>query len=92
MVDREFHYGVTRRLRVLRRQVGANIHACRLSKNVSLEKLSQRSGLSVALIDRLEMGGGEVELRDIISLAFALHISVDELLSGAGTGQRASIA
>ncbi|MGH1403017.1 MAG: helix-turn-helix domain-containing protein [Alphaproteobacteria bacterium] len=80
--NRDFHNGVTRRARALRRQIGANIHAHRVRRNVTMEKLSRLSGLSVRCIDHLEMGKGEASLRHLICLSLALSVSVDDILAG----------
>ncbi len=74
-----FHEDVTFYTRMIRKRIGRNIHRQRLRRGVSLQRLSRDSGLGVNLIDRIEMGKGDDDLRQIITLAKMLRIDVERL-------------
>jgi transcriptional regulator with XRE-family HTH domain len=62
------------RLRALRSEVGTKIHSLRLSRRMTLHKLSSASGLGVPLLDLIECGRGELNLYHIIALAQAFKV------------------
>lgn len=78
--NRRFQEDVTRNIRLLRREIGGNIHQHRLEQGMTLKKLSKLSGLSAARIDYLEMGKTEMDLHHLVSLAMGLRVSVRDLL------------
>lgn len=69
-------------LRDLRRRIGANIHALRLERRLTLSKLARLSGLNSETIDRLEMGKNEVNLEHLVRLAAALRTAPESLVAG----------
>lgn len=77
---REFQHGNTIKLRDLRRRIGGNIYGWRARRRLTLEVLARRTGLSVATIDRLEIGRGDIGLDHMLRLSIALGIGVEELV------------
>jgi transcriptional regulator with XRE-family HTH domain len=64
-------------------QVGEEIQNLRKAKRLSLEKLSQRSGVSIGLISQIERGIGNPQFNTLVQLAHALDTSFSRLLLGA---------
>ncbi len=61
---------------------GENVRRVRLRANLSQMELSERSGLHMTEISRLERGRREPRLGTIVQVARALDVSVTELLAG----------
>lgn len=75
----KFYKEVTRQVRQLRRQIGKNIHAVRMQRGMTLEKLARLSRMRADTIDRLEMGKGEIDLIHIVRLATVMKIEIENL-------------
>jgi transcriptional regulator with XRE-family HTH domain len=58
----------------------ANIHLARKRQQLSLEQLSQRSGVSKALLSQIETGKVNPTVGKLWQIAHALRLEVDELL------------
>lgn len=54
--------------RKLRRQLGFVLFRCRYHKNYSLQSVSRRTGLNSIIIDRIELGKGNVQWSDFLIL------------------------
>ena len=61
-------------------EIGKNIQAARVQKNMSRETLAELSGLSANFIGNIERGEKAVSLESFISIANALDVSADILL------------
>lgn len=57
------------RQRALRQEIGAKIHHLHRHRDMTLHKLSRKSGLSLLSLDYLERGHGEVNLYHLIAQA-----------------------
>lgn len=64
--------------------VGAALRVERQRQGLSVQALSQRSGVSFGLISQLERGLGNPSFQSLYGLASALGISLPKLLSGMG--------
>lgn len=67
-----------KRLKIL----GINIKAERLKKNFSQEKLSEMAEISLATMSLIETGKQHTGILNIMNIAKALEIDVNELLKG----------
>lgn len=56
------------RKRKLRRQLGFVLFRCRYHKNYSIQSVSRRTGLTHTIIDRIELGKGNVQWSDFLIL------------------------
>jgi transcriptional regulator with XRE-family HTH domain len=65
-------------------QFGANLRRLRLDAGLTQMELSNRSGLDMAEISRLETGLRDVRLSTIVRLADGLEVSVRTLVDGLG--------
>ncbi len=74
-----FNQKVTAETRALRRRMGANIHAARARRGWSLDKAASHAGMSVEAVDRIELGKGDMDLREIIRLCLAMGVGVEWL-------------
>ena len=61
-------------------EIGKNIQAARVQKNMSREMLAELSGLSTNFIGNIERGEKAVSLESFIGIANALGVSADALL------------
>lgn len=61
-------------------EIGKNIQAARVQKNMSRETLAELSGLSANFIGNIERGEKAVSLESFINIANALGVSADVLL------------
>lgn len=75
-----FYRHVARSVRDLRARIGAQLHAARLQRGVTMERLSRLSGLPIRVIDHIELGKGETDLSHLTALALALGLDVTALL------------
>ena len=73
------HYS-THLFRHTRTLIGDAIRRHRLRRRWTLEQLAERSGLSMPLLDRYEMGRGEVELNALLRIACAKDVEMGELI------------
>ena len=65
-------------------QFGANLRRLRLDAGLTQMELSNRCGLDMAEISRLETGLRDVRLSTIVRLADGLEVPVHELVDGLG--------
>jgi transcriptional regulator with XRE-family HTH domain len=65
-------------------QFGDNLRRLRLDAGLTQMELSNRSGLDMAEISRLETGLRDVRLSTIVRLADGLEVSLPALLEGLG--------
>jgi transcriptional regulator with XRE-family HTH domain len=65
-------------------QFGANLRRLRLGAGLTQMELSNRSGLDMAEISRLETGLRDVRLSTIVRLADGLEVPLHALLGGLG--------
>jgi transcriptional regulator with XRE-family HTH domain len=65
-------------------QFGANLRNLRLDAGLTQMELSNRSGLDMAEISRLETGLRDVRLSTIVRLADGLEVPVRTLVDGVG--------
>ncbi|MGE4351343.1 MAG: helix-turn-helix domain-containing protein [Bdellovibrionales bacterium] len=63
-------------LRHLRRAIGRNMHEFRLKKRMTLERLSQTTGVPCNRLDQYEMGKNEVCLTHLVQIACALDVDL----------------
>ncbi len=70
----------THLFRHLRRVIGGNIHAARVRRQLSLQKLSRRTGLPEAILDQYELGKGAILLEHILRIASALETTAPDLM------------
>lgn len=61
-------------------EVGNRIHKLRREKGITLEKLAERSNLSVQSICKIESGERNIKISTLISLSQALGVSADYIL------------
>lgn len=78
---RDFQKQLNDNIRALRRRIGANIHTQRSLRRMKLEELSALSGLEPPVLDRFEIGGGEIRLDHVMRVAIALRIEAGILLA-----------
>ena len=64
----DFNQQKINRKRKLRRQLGFVLFRCRYYKNVTLQSVSRRTGLTTTIIDRIELGKGNVQWSDFLIL------------------------
>jgi transcriptional regulator with XRE-family HTH domain len=62
------------------REIGENLRALRKSRGLTLNELSQRSGLSSGLVSQLERGIGNPAFGTLLQLAHGLDISVGQMI------------
>jgi transcriptional regulator with XRE-family HTH domain len=67
-----------------REQLGANVRRHRLAAGLTQEQLSDRAGLHLTEISRIENGRRDPQLATIVTVADALEIAPAELLAGIG--------
>jgi transcriptional regulator with XRE-family HTH domain len=65
-------------------QLGENLRRLRLDAGLTQMELSNRSGLDMAEISRLETGLRDARLSTIVRLADGLHVPVHALVNGIG--------
>ncbi len=69
----------THSFRHLRFVIGQNIHGVRMSKKMTLRKLSELSGISMNLLDFYEMGKFEIRLNELYRISCALDVELEKL-------------
>jgi len=67
-------------LRKLRTEVGARVHAVRAAKRMTLQRLSERTGIPAPRLDYYEIGGHDVSLGELDRIAKALGTNAVDLL------------
>ncbi len=68
--------------RHLRFIVGRNIHHHRVLNKMTLDELSQQSGVPVWLLDRYELGREELALYHVFRISCALQVEVARMMGG----------
>lgn len=71
---------ITKELRLLRKNIGKNIHDIRLKKKITLEKLSNYTKISTRLLDHYEMGKGEIGFNQLLKICLALKVGVGSVI------------
>lgn len=69
-----------------------NIRALRSDRDVTLEQLAERSGLSVSYLHRLERGERNLSVKNIDKIAGALGVDRSELITIGALGRKAEAA
>lgn len=67
-------------LRHVRRTVGQNIHSRRCNRKLTLGKLAKLCCIPEARLDRYEIGGDEINLRELLKIACALDVDLRKLI------------
>lgn len=62
-------------------RVGERIREQRKKQGMTLQKLSERAGVSASLLSQVETGRADVSLKSLQSIAAALNISLTDLFS-----------
>ncbi len=73
------HYS-THLLRHVRFTIGRNIHRIREERKLPLMKLARQCGLSELLLDQYELGKHDIALRELLKIACALEVKMEELV------------
>lgn len=68
-------------LRHLRLTIGRNIHRYRAERRIPLPKLSQLTGMPENLLDHYEIGKGTIGTEELLRIAGALRVSVEQLVA-----------
>lgn len=66
--------------------VGANLRRLRVKRGLSLEKLSQRSGVSRAMLGQIELGQSAPTINVLWKIARALDVTFSSLMRARGGG------
>lgn len=66
--------------------VGANLRRLRSKRGLSLEKLSQRSGVSRAMLGQIELGQSAPTINVLWKIARALDVTFSSFMSSRGAG------
>src|SRR5690348_7329468 len=66
--------------------IGPRLHALRQQRGVTLKDLSTASDISVSTLSRLESGQRRPNLEQVLALARAYRVQVDELIGAPLTG------
>jgi transcriptional regulator with XRE-family HTH domain len=64
------------------KRFGQNVRAARLERGWTQEDLSERTGLAVVQVSRVERGVREIRLTTLLRLLSALDVPSDRLLDG----------
>lgn len=62
--------------------IGIKIKNIRLASNMTLENLSEKSGLSIEKLSEIEAGTLSIQIEEFIIIARVLNIVASELLEG----------
>lgn len=60
--------------------IGQNIRRCRAQQKLPLRKLARLTGVSEPLLDHYELGKNEIGLDELLKIACALEVEVQELI------------
>lgn len=74
----------TRQLRALRKTIGQNIHHLRVKRRISLTKLATQLNINPELVDRYELGGGQVSMEFLSRVAAVLSVNITALFEPIG--------
>jgi hypothetical protein len=61
-------------------EIGHSLHAARISKKLTLTKLSRFSSVPVDLLDQFEMGKNRMHVDDLLKIALAMKVEIGEML------------
>jgi transcriptional regulator with XRE-family HTH domain len=61
-------------------QIGMNVKIARVRKNMTIQELAKKAGMSVTTISRLERGIGKARMFSITKIADALEVDVKTLI------------
>lgn len=67
-----------KKVRELRKMIGARIHFLRVQKRETLHHLSHATCIGIEKLDQYELGKNEISIEVLVKLAFALDIDVGE--------------
>lgn len=67
-------------------KVGARLRALRLERNTTLSELSEATGISLSTLSRLESGQRRPTLEQLLPLARAHRVPLDDLVDAPATG------
>ena len=62
--------------------LGKNIKSCRENSGLTQEQLSERAGISLDYLGKIEVSINKPGLKSLIKIANALNISLTDLLNG----------
>lgn len=61
-------------------QIGMNVKIARVRKNMTIQELAKKAGMSVTTISRLERGIGKARMFSIAKIADVLEVDVKTLI------------
>lgn len=67
-------------------QVGPRLRSLRTSSNMTLQELSEQTGISISTLSRLESGQRRPTLEQLLPLARAHRVPLDDLVGAPATG------
>lgn len=70
----------TLEIRAIRKTIGANMQAVRMKKKITLQRCARITGISIATLDKYEMGKGELNIPALVKIAGVLEVKLDFLL------------
>lgn len=76
---------VDERIEAVARQLGARIRESRLAQRITLEKLSENTGLSAGFLSRLERGETSASISNLIVISGSLGVRLREFFEEGGT-------
>ncbi len=62
------------------RGIGERVRQARIDKGMSQNDLCEATGLSISFLSNIEMGKQSMNIRSLLSISDALHVSTDWLL------------
>lgn len=71
----------TRKLRLFRKNVGRNMHNLRIERRLTLYQFAELLNMRPELIDRYELGMGQVSVEFISRAAAALEVEIERLVA-----------
>ena len=63
-----------------KKQVGINVKIARVKKNMTIQELAKKAGMSVTTISRLERGIGNARMFSLQKIADVLEVDVKSLI------------
>lgn len=67
-------------IRAIRRAIGANMQAVRMQKRITLQRCARITGISIAKLDKYEMGKDELNIPALVKISGVLEVTLDFLL------------
>lgn len=68
--------------------IGERLKACRIKKGITQEVLSEKLGVSVAFLSRIERGSSHINLTRLTQICEILDITEGEILNGVSTNSK----